>query len=133
MPSLQWLAVRINKRINIDTIAPAIIGNSYKGVKVTGLLDFRSAQNLYDVKTVYFRIKSLLPTTAIAPWHEVMYVSFQLPDGSDKVFAVDWITTATDSVIKNYEITLNDSVKTITEITDALRLAGLGTAIIKEV
>ena len=49
------------------------------------------------------------------------------------MFAVDWITTATDSVIKNYEITLNDSVKTITEITDALRLAGLGTAIIKEV
>ena len=99
--------IRINKIYNFNTLAPSILGTTYKNMKVKAIMSANEAIKHRDIYTLHNNL-----TTAILGLPQDVgdctYVLFEDRDGNQTVLALEYIDpyTITEVVTTNVRVEL---------------------------
>lgn len=116
----------LRKRYNFTTLAPAILGASYKNMKVVSLISQSEAVKYSDVVTKHETLKQTiagLPASTV----NMTFILFEDSNGDKVVFADEYIDQLTITEITTITLQINvyDADPTMTAIIQA-RLRELG-------
>ena len=86
--------LKLKHTYNFNTLAPAILGERYKLMKVKAILDANEAVKYADISTLHTTLK---PVITGLPEHvnDLTFVLFQNTDGEESIYAVEYLDTTT--------------------------------------
>ena len=100
---------KIHKLYNFSTIVPAILGDTYKNMKVVARMSHQEAVKKRDIFSLHDQVKRSLPQDIAV--RDMEYILFEDPSGSELVLPIEYI--ATESIIEVKRL------KLLVEIPDA--------------
>jgi hypothetical protein len=104
---------KIRSVYNFDTLAPSILGSTYKGVTVLGQIDATLAATMEDVPAVHAQVFSFLQGSGTPNNYKAYdYILIQTASGQKRVLGIPWIDA--NSIV---EVTSRTIVATITNVT----------------
>lgn len=116
----------IGTAYDISLLAPAILGNGYRGATVVGLLDYSSAIQLEDVSALHASVLALLPNGTPSDPRKLVYAKIVAASGEVRVLALNWIATQ-PTVASATSVTVlinNITASEIPNISAVLKAAG---------
>lgn len=126
----------IGKTVSFETYAQYVLGESFERVKVLGILDVESAKFVGDVMSLATAIYPTLPEGTPKDYRNYRYVKVRMPNGNDRVVALEWIRSET--VVIHTDITAQftvsninaDDVDEIIKVLNAYRYFNIQTKIL---
>ena len=115
--------LEIGSAYNIPMLAPAVLGTSYKGATVKGLLDYSSAVQITDVAAIHASVLPLLPTGTPSDPTALIYVKILTSTGQITAIALNWISQQPTL------ITSTTQIVTVTNINQS-QVAALAAALV---
>ena len=115
--------LEIGSAYNIPMLAPAVLGTSYKGATVKGLLDYSSAVQITDVAAIHASVLPLLPTGTPSDPTGLIYVKILTSTGQITAIALNWISQQPTL------ITSTTQIVTVTNINQS-QVAALAAALV---
>lgn len=115
--------LEIGSAYNIPMLAPAVLGTSYKGATVKGLLDYSSAVQITDVAAIHASVLPLLPAGTPSDPTELIYVKILTSTGQITAIALNWISQQPTL------ITSTTQIVTVTNINQS-QVAALAAALV---
>ena len=115
--------LEIGSAYNIPMLAPAVLGTSYKGATVKGLLDYSSAVQITDVAAIHASVLPLLPVGTPSDPTELIYVKILTSTGQITAIALNWISQQPTL------ITSTTQIVTVTNINQS-QVAALAAALV---
>lgn len=80
----------INKSYNFNTLAPTILGDSYKIMKVKAILTAREAVKYRDIQTLHIMLRPLINALPVSP-ESCTFVLFENTDKEETLLAMEYI------------------------------------------
>lgn len=117
----------INNHYNFSLFANSVLGSSYKGVRLSSILDYTVAVKFGNIDLLHRQIYPYLPPGTPKDHTKYTYLLFQNGD-KQLVIAEEWIIPSSieQTVGRDYTITLrNTTVDKVAIIRDQLRLLGV--------
>ena len=118
---------QIGKVYSFDTIAPAHLGETFKNVKITGLLDYNNAIKRSNIDVLQSAIRPYLPSGTPNDPRDYTYLLFETETGNTIAMAYPWIREATIQETINQVVTASifgASANDAQKIKAILALAG---------
>ena len=120
------MAFEINKVYNFQTLAPTVLGNTYKGMKVKGIITADEAVKRRDIHTLH---AALLPVISNLPLNvnDCTYLLLTSIDGSEIVLATEYIETVSIELVTTVNIRLevfDATTGDIATLTEGMRTLG---------
>lgn len=115
----------LNKMYNFTTKAPAILGGSYKNMKVDAIVNAREAVKYADIMTLHEQVKTATALSVSAA--DATYIIFRTLTGETKLMALEYIHTDTVREVKTVNIKVeleNYNTEDISIIDNRLRELG---------
>ena len=122
----------INKYYNFSVYANAILGTSYKNIKLVSILDYTTALKFSNIELQQRQIYPYLPPNTLSNHIDYTYYLFKYND-RDIVLADAWIIQSSieETAGLNYTLKLNNITSAqLAIIRDQLRLLGISFNII---
>lgn len=114
---------QLRKVYNFDMFNPALLGTSYKGATVLGIMDFESAMREADVQSTHINTYSYLPPGTPNDPRQYDYVRIKTTTGQILVLGMAWIKGETVTVVDSRIITVkifNVTAGDLPKVRDAL-------------
>lgn len=84
---------------NFETLAPAILGDKIKNAKLTAIVNFSTAQKLFNPTSQQANIYPHLPVGTPRDHTKYVYYNFTTENGEDRVLAREWINLSTIQLV----------------------------------
>ena len=84
------MLLNIGNRYSFSTKAPGILGARYERAKLSGSVDYTTANTFINVESLHRSVLPMLVGTPVIPRSFTYYI-FILESGETKVFADRWI------------------------------------------
>lgn len=97
---------------NFETLAPAILGDKIKNAKLTAIVNFSTAQKLFNPTSQHANIYPHLPVGTARDHTKYIYYVFNTENDEERVFAREWINLNTIELVTGN--TLKASVYNVT-------------------
>jgi hypothetical protein len=110
-----------------NTLAPAILGASFKNVTVLAILNYNVASSYINIESNHVNIYPYLPVGTVNDPKTYQYLLIKTQTGENTVLALPWINLATVNkvVSQTIAVTVNNvTVSDTTKIRDSLILLG---------
>lgn len=121
------LNLTINNHYNFSLYANSVLGSSYKGLRLSSILDYSVAVKFGNISLLHKQVYPYLPPGT--PKDLTKYTYFLFKDGDKQiVIAEEWIipSSVEQTVGKDYTIVLkNTTTEKVAIIRDQLRLLGI--------
>lgn len=117
----------INNHYNFSLYANSVLGSSYKGYRLSSILDYNTAVKFGNIDLLQRQVYPYLPPGTPKDHTKYSYLLFQLED-KVIVLAQEWIIPSSieQTVGRDYTITLkNVTPEKVMIIRDQLRLLGI--------
>lgn len=98
----------IKKIYNFDTLAPTILNNHYKNMKVIGIVDSTEAVKYADILTLHNKISSIIPSIP-KNVKDLTYILFENTDGKHVLMAYEYIELSSITEVKSINIVIKIS------------------------
>jgi len=112
---------------NFDTLAPAILGASFKKVTILAIVNYSVASSYINIESNHVNIYPYLPVGTVNDPKTYQYLLVKTQTGESTVLALSWInlTTVVKVTSQIIKITVNDvTVSDSVKIRDSLILLG---------
>ena len=116
----------IKKIYNFDTLAPGILNNHYKNMKVIGIIDSTEAVKYADILTLHNKISTLIPSVP-KNVKDLTYILFENADGKHVLMAYEYIEVSAITEVRSINLVIkinNASTSDITILRKALTELG---------
>lgn len=117
----------INNHYNFSLYANSVLGSSYKGFRLSSILDYNVAVKFGNIDLLHRQVYPYLPPGTPKDHTKYTYFLFQ-SDNKQLVVAQEWIIPSSieQTVGRDYTITIRNSTDTqVAIVRDQLRLLGL--------
>lgn len=116
------MLLKILSRYSFDVYPSAVLGNNFKNVKITALLDAITASQYTDIMALYESVRPTLPAGTVTDPLRFTYVRLENALGASVVLAYEYINeaTITEVLSSRTNIVVNN-----TSTTDAARIRDL--------
>ena len=119
--------LQINKTYTFNSLAPSILGTTFKNVTVIGIIDYQTATNYIVPDAMHANIYPHLPVGTPSDPTKYTYYLIRSENGSKTVLAEPWIDA--DSIVVSssevIKITINNvSQSDVSKIRNTLTLMG---------
>ena len=117
----------INNHYNFSLYANSVLGSSYKGFRLSSILDYNVAVKFGNIDLLHRQVYPYLPPGTPKDHTKYTYFLFQ-SDNKQLVVAQEWIIPSSieQTVGRDYTITIRNSTDTqVAIVRDKLRLLGL--------
>ena len=121
------MSLSINNHYNFSLYANSVLGSSYKGLRLSSILDYSTAVKFGNIDLLQKQIYPYLPPGTPKDATKYSYLLFQ-KDDKPFVVAEEWIipNSIEQTTGKDYTIVLrNTTVDKVAIVRDQLRLLGL--------
>jgi hypothetical protein len=112
---------------SLSTVAPGILGARLERAKLSGIIDYNTANSFINVESIQRAVYSILPTgTPVSPKSYSFFI-FTLENGETKVLAKEWMDESSIELIETVTITVKliaNNASEVTKIREALSLLG---------
>lgn len=98
----------IKKIYNFDTLAPTILNNHYKNMKVIGIVDSTEAVKYADILTLHNKISNIIPSIP-KNVKDLTYILFENTDGKHVLMAYEYIELSSITEVKSINIVIKIS------------------------
>lgn len=120
------MVFELKKSYNFTTLAPTILGNEYKAMKVKAILTSDNALKFRDIATLHTTVKSVISNLPESIT-DLTYILFENQDKEELVLALEYINTDSVIEVQGVNIRINITNVTVDDIsTLTLRLKELG-------
>ena len=116
----------IKKIYNFDTLAPGILNNHYKNMKVIGIIYSTEAGKYADILTLHNKICTLIPSVP-KNVKDLTYILFENSDGKHVLMAYEYIEVSSIIEVRSINLVIkinNASTSDITILRKALTELG---------
>ena len=117
----------INNHYNFSLYANSVLGSSYKGFRLSSILDYNVAVKFGNIDLLHRQVYPYLPPGTPKDHTKYTYFLFQ-SDNKQLVVAQEWIIPSSieQTVGRDYTITIRNSTDAkVAIVRDQLRLLGL--------
>jgi hypothetical protein len=117
----------INKSYSFKTLAPSVLGASFKNFKCLGIFDYNTAAQYINPNERHAQIYPLLPAGTSNDPTTYTYLLFQSPSGVKTVLALEWIDSASVSLLTYSSLAItvpNAGSADVKKIRDMLVIMG---------
>lgn len=117
----------INNHYNFSLYANSVLGSSYKGFRLSSILDYNVAVKFGNIDLLHRQVYPYLPPGTPKDHTKYTYFLFQ-SDNKQLVVAQEWIipSSIVQTVGRDYTITIRNSTDAqVAIVRDQLRLLGL--------
>jgi hypothetical protein len=123
--SVSW---EIGGVYSFDTFAPALLGASFKRVRLSSIMDYEDAQQKVSVDAKHSAVYSQLPTGTPKDPAKLTYLAFTTESAIAKIImAVAWIDAATVDKVTSQRLVVsieNITQPDITRVRESMVLLG---------
>lgn len=124
------LPFELNKRYNFNTLAPSLLGATFKNATVIGIVDYVTASSYINPDAYAANIYPYLPVGTIRDPKKYTYILLVSEIGIKTAIAWQWIDPASVVLVASTTLTItvvDVPVGTSEQIRDALLLLGINT------
>ncbi len=117
------VAIEINKVYSFDTIAPSILGASFKNAKVVSILSYSDAIKQQNVNNTFTTLSNMFPAAfAGTSIESSIFYKMTLPSGREIILASQYINylTLELAVSKSIRIDISDISNTDVDVLKQL-------------
>lgn len=109
------MTFELKKSYNFSTLAPTLLGNQYKNMKVKAILTSSNALQYKDIATIHQQVKSSiagLPDSIT----DLTYILFENTDNEETVFALEYIDADSITEVDSLNIRIEIGNCTVDDI-----------------
>ena len=117
----------LKTRYNFNTLAPALLGSSFKNMTVVSIMDYTVASKYFSPDAQAVSVYPSLPNGTPSDPKNYTYVLFKPETGDNFVLALEWIDVSSIQLVTSstVTVTINNTVTGDTQrIRDSLILLG---------